>query len=53
MDFNEDHPDLSRFDISSCYSESAKLYFKVRFPGMHMRDRVRERETERDYSVIN
>lgn len=40
MDFNEDHPDLSRFDISSCYSESAKLYFKVRFPGLFKRDTI-------------
>ncbi|KAJ8305362.1 hypothetical protein KUTeg_015907, partial [Tegillarca granosa] len=40
MDFNEDHPDFSRFDISSCYSESAKLYFKVRFPGLFKRDTI-------------
>nr|XP_022315495.1 uncharacterized protein LOC111119542 [Crassostrea virginica] len=34
MDFDGNHPDLSVFDISACYSQNAKVHFKVRFPGV-------------------
>ncbi|XP_061182284.1 uncharacterized protein LOC133190610 [Saccostrea echinata] len=33
MDFDGNHPDLSNFDVSSCYSQTAKVHFKIRFPG--------------------
>jgi len=33
LDFDEEHPDLSVFDVSSCYSEAAKLQVTIRFPG--------------------
>jgi hypothetical protein len=35
-DFNDASPDLSVFDVSSCYSDMAKLHFNVRFPGTCM-----------------
>ncbi|WAR22901.1 hypothetical protein MAR_036570 [Mya arenaria] len=35
LDFDESHPDISLFDVSACYSESAKLQFQVRFPGAY------------------
>ncbi|XP_048758881.2 uncharacterized protein LOC125668617 isoform X1 [Ostrea edulis] len=34
MDFDGNHPDLSNFDVSSCYSQTAKVHFKIRFPGV-------------------
>lgn len=34
VDFDEEHPDPSLFDVSECYPESAKLQFTIRFPGM-------------------
>ncbi|XP_053395706.1 uncharacterized protein LOC123524576 [Mercenaria mercenaria] len=35
VDFDEEHPDISIFDVSTCYSESSKLQFQVRFPGSY------------------
>ncbi|XP_052216827.1 uncharacterized protein LOC127834810 [Dreissena polymorpha] len=35
LDFDEGHPDYSLFDVSSCYSETAKLQFQIRFPGAY------------------
>ncbi|KAL4236845.1 hypothetical protein ACF0H5_005231 [Mactra antiquata] len=35
VDFDEEHPETSIFDVSSCYSESSKLQFTVRFPGSY------------------
>lgn len=35
VDFDEEHPDMSIFDVSTCYSESSKLQFQVRFPGSY------------------
>ncbi|XP_060081859.1 uncharacterized protein LOC132561146 [Ylistrum balloti] len=38
IDFNNDHPDLSVFEISPCYPSKDKLRFNVRFPALFNQD---------------
>ncbi|XP_060077531.1 uncharacterized protein LOC132557063 [Ylistrum balloti] len=35
LDFDNGHPDMSVFDVTSCYSNQSSLQFKVRFPGSY------------------
>ncbi|XP_069128222.1 uncharacterized protein [Argopecten irradians] len=38
MDFDNNHPDLSVFEISSCYPPKSKVRFNVRFPALFNQD---------------
>ncbi|XP_033739126.1 LOW QUALITY PROTEIN: uncharacterized protein LOC117326485 [Pecten maximus] len=38
IDFDNNHPDLSVFQISSCYPPKSKFRFNVRFPALYRQD---------------
>ncbi|CAC5396031.1 unnamed protein product [Mytilus coruscus] len=40
-DFDDSDPDISVFDVSSCYNDMSKLNFNLRFPGRMAIDRHR------------
>lgn len=37
-DFSMERPDISVFDVSDCFNDSASLHFRIRFPGPYSRE---------------
>ena len=33
LDFDDSYPLLTKYEVSTCYKDTEKLYFSLRFPG--------------------